>query len=247
MEQRMDLKQFLKILKKRFVSIILTTCVVFIVAIVASLYLIKPTYQATEYILIGNFSNEDALVNSQKIDRLLASAVDFMDSPIVVNTVKSKYNFKEEDIEESVSIQNSKSSQIVNVVARNSNPETAEQIANAIASTSVEKMEDILKVDQIELLSSKKGETQLIRVDNPIVNMVIGLAVGLFMGIALALLREQFDDTITNSEELELSLGIRILGKVDAVQTKEEKQKVKLSKKKNEVDIAQGKGGEVRV
>ncbi|MFP3442269.1 hypothetical protein R0K18_31520, partial [Pantoea sp. SIMBA_133] len=82
-----------------------------------------------------------------------------MESPIVVNTVKTKYDFKEEDIEESVSIQNNKSSQIVNVVARNSDPETAEKIAKAIASTSVEKMEDLLKVDQIELLSSKKGET----------------------------------------------------------------------------------------
>ncbi|MDO6657818.1 YveK family protein [Anaerobacillus sp. 1_MG-2023] len=246
MEQRMDLKQFLEVLKRRLIAIILTTLVVFGVSIVVSLYVIKPTYQATEYILIGTFSDEDALVNSQKIDRLLASSIDFIESPIVVNTVKSKYGFENEDIEESVSVQNSRNSQIVNVIAQNSDPEKTTELAHAIASTSVEKMEDLLKVDQIELLSNKGGETTLKRIDNPIVNMVIGLTVGLFMGIGLALIKEHFDDTIANSNEVESLLGLRVLGEVDAVKAKMEKKMIKENKRKIEVSLAERKGGEIR-
>lgn len=245
MEQKMDLKQFLAVLMRRFISIIITTLVVLGIAIIASIYVMKPTYQATEYILIGTFSDEDALVNSQKIDRLLASSIDFIESPIVIDTVKSKYGFKDEDIEDNVSVQNSRNSQIVNVVAKNSDPDKAQELAHAIATTSIEKMEELLKVDQLELLSNKGGETTLTRVDNPIVNMMIGLAVGLFMGIGLAMLREHFDDTISNKEELEAILGARVLGEVEVVKPKLEKQLMK-ERQAIGVNIGQGKGGELR-
>ncbi|MBN8209777.1 hypothetical protein JI666_13555 [Bacillus sp. NTK071] len=245
MDQRMDLKQFFEILRRRYMSILVTTLVVLSIAIVASIYLIKPTYQATEYILIGTLTNDGTGMDSQQIERLLASTMDFIGSPIVDNTVESKYGFKNDEIEDSVSVQNTRNSQIINVIARGQDSEKAQELAHAIASTSVEKMEKLLKVNQIELLSNNEGETKLTRVDNPIVNIVIGFAVGLFMGIGVALLREHFDDTVTNSGELGTQLGLRVLGELDFVDTKVRKRMFSRNKKMD-VDVRDQKGGELR-
>ncbi|MCA0987038.1 YveK family protein [Guptibacillus algicola] len=246
MEQRMDIKQFLRVMRKRFLSIIITTLVVSSIAIVASLFLIKPTYQATEYILIGTFAEDSASVNGQQIDRLLASTMDFIESPIVDNTVKTNFNFKESEIEESVSVQNTRNSQIINVIAKGNDPEKAQELAHAIASTSVEKMEELLKVNQIELLSKSEGETKLSRVDKPVVNIVIGFAVGLLIGIGLALLREQFDDTFSNAKELESQMGVKVLGELDIVPTKIRKQMIYGKTKNEDIVFRENKGGEAR-
>ncbi|TKD70807.1 YveK family protein [Pseudalkalibacillus hwajinpoensis] len=245
MEQRMDLKQFFEILKRRYISIMVTTLVVLSIAIVASIYLIKPSYQATEYILIGTLANDGSGMDGQQIERLLASAMDFIESPIVDNTVKSKYGFKDDEIEDSVSVQNTRNSQIINVIAKGHDSEKAQELAHAIASTSVEKMEKLLKVNQIELLSNNEGETKLTRVDKPIVNIVIGFAVGLFMGIGLALLREHFDDSVVSSEDIESQLGLRVLGELDVVDKKVGKRML-FKKKKIDLDMREQKGGELR-
>ena len=192
MDHRMDLKQFIEVLKRRYISIIITTLVVLSIAVVASIYLIKPTYQATEYILVGTFADDSNGVNGQQIDRLLASTMDFIESPIVDHTVKSKYGFNDEEIEDSVSVQNTRNSQIINVIAKGNDPDKAKELAHAIASTSVEKMEKMLKVNKIELLSNNDGDSKLTRIDNPTVNIVIGFAVGLFMGIGLGSFKRAF-------------------------------------------------------
>ncbi|MDQ0482522.1 YveK family protein [Guptibacillus hwajinpoensis] len=245
MDQRMDLKQFFEILKRRYISIVLTTLVVLSIAIVASIYIIKPTYQATEYILIGTLSNDGSGMEGQQIERLLASTMDFIESPIVDNTVKSKYGFTDDQIEDSVSVQNTRNSQIINVIAKGNDSEKAQELAHAIASTSVDKMDKLLKVNQVELLSNNEGETKLTRVDNPIVNIVIGLAVGVFMGIGLALIREHFDDSVLTSDELKSQLGLRVLGELDFVDKKVRKRMF-VSKKKLDLTIKEQKGGQIR-
>ena len=46
----------------------------------------------------------------------------------------------------------------------------------------------------------------------PMVNIGLGLMLGLFLGVALALLREQMDDSIKHADEIESQFGVPLLG-----------------------------------
>ena len=62
----------------------------------------------------------------------------------------------------------------------------------------------------------------------------------------MALLREHFDETVSNVEDLETQLGISVLGELDIVDTKVRKRMLKVKKKRMELDITKKKGGELR-
>jgi capsular polysaccharide biosynthesis protein len=223
MDERIDLRKFLKIIKKRMMIIILTAISLLGLTALMTIYVIQPTYEAKEYILVGKLQKQNGEYgDTQDINRLLASSIDFIKSPIVLNTVAEEFNLKDEDkLEEKIIVQNSKDSQIINIVVRDSSDEFAKDLAGFTARTSVQKMNDVFKVNDIQVL--RDGETPVERINNPILNMAIGLFLGVFFGIALAMVREYFDDSVKDIGEIEQLLGLPVIGQVH-LKTKQQKK-----------------------
>ncbi|MGG3891245.1 YveK family protein [Metabacillus fastidiosus] len=216
MEDRIDLKRFLSILKKRMLLIILTTACIFAVTVFATIYIIKPTYEATEYILVDNTKKEEGGYEEvQRINMLLASSIDFITSPIVLNSVKKEFNIKGDKLEENIAIKNNNNSQIINIVVRDSDPDLTKKLAHSIAVTSVKKLNQSLKVGSIQVLNDIEGEVSPKRIDSPLLNIAIGLTVGLFISISLAMIREHLDDSIKNPKEVDNMFGLPILGYIN--------------------------------
>ncbi|MED4401396.1 YveK family protein [Metabacillus fastidiosus] len=225
MEDRIDLKRFLSILKKRMLLIILTTACIFVVTVFATIYIIKPTYEATEYILVDNTKKEEGGYEEvQRINMLLASSIDFITSPIVLNSVKKEFNIKGDKLEENIAIKNNNNSQIINIVIRDSDPDLTKELAHSIAVTSVKKLNQSLKVGSIQVLNDIEGEVSPKRIDSPLLNMAIGLTVGLFISISLAMVREHLDDSIKNPKEVDNMLSLPILGYINLKAKKRDSQ-----------------------
>ncbi|MGG3798664.1 YveK family protein [Metabacillus fastidiosus] len=228
MEDRIDLKRFLSILKKRMLLIILTTVCIFAVTVFATIYIIKPTYEATEYILVDNTKKEEGGYEEvQRINMLLASSIDFITSPIVLNSVKKEFNIKGDKLEENIAIKNNNNSQIINIVVRDSDPDLTKKLAHSIAVTSVKKLNQSLKVGSIQVLNDIEGEVSPKRIDSPLLNMAIGLTVGLLISISLAMVREHLDDSIKNPKEVDNMLGLPILGYINLKVKRRDRQREK--------------------
>ncbi|TDL77892.1 YveK family protein [Peribacillus frigoritolerans] len=242
MDERIDLKKFLKIIRKRMMIIVLTAISLLGLTALMTIYVIKPTYEATEYILVGKLQKVDGeYSDTQDINRLLASSIDFIKSPIVLNTVAEEFNLSDEDkLEEKIIVQNSKDSQIINIVVRDSDDEFAKDLAGFTASTSVQKMNDVFKVNDIKVL--RDGETQVVRISNPILNLAIGLFLGVFFGIALAMVREYFDDSVKGVDEIEQSLGLPVIGQVHLKAKQHMKFTYKKQQKKQGENKIHGRG-----
>jgi capsular polysaccharide biosynthesis protein len=216
MEQRIDLKKFLGILKNRAITIIITTLLVTSMAIIASMYFVKPSFEATEYIIVGKEQNENSYTENQELNRILASAVDLIKSPIVLNAVNAELENQDslKELEEKISVQNNKDSQIIHIVIQESSPETAKQMAFAVGNISVQKLNDLLNVKNIKIVSKSESDISVKQVGNSLFNIAIGLFVGLFLGIGLGMLKEYFDHSIKDVSEVELILGLPVLGHV---------------------------------
>ncbi|MEH7375001.1 YveK family protein [Neobacillus drentensis] len=221
MDERIDLKKFLRIIRKRIVTIILTVICVSLLTVGLSLFLLKPTYEATENILIGKLTKEEGnYSDTQELSMLLASTIDFIKSPIVLNSVKKELNINDDELEKKIVVQNNRNSQIINVVVRDHDLESTKKLAHTIAKTSVNKMYELFNVKDIKLLSDTDGDPSIKIVGSLSLNVAIGAMIGIFLGVGLAMFREYWDDSIKDVKEIEGIVGLPVLGQINLKNSK---------------------------
>ncbi len=227
----MDIKSFILVMKNRFATILLTAVIMFGISAVATLFFIKPTYEANEYLLIGSLKNEETVADTQRVNRMLASTMDLINSSVVLDQVQQTMEIDKEELLKSIAIKNNQNSQIINISVRNEDSEKASLIATTIAKTTVRQVNELLNVNDVEVLN--KAESDFEKVGSIQVNLAIGFAVGLLVGIGLAMLREYFDDTVRNYHEIESDLGLSVLGEI-TINEKKYLRKVKRQSGKSE-------------
>ncbi|MDR4949082.1 YveK family protein [Neobacillus cucumis] len=247
MNGEINLKKFLHIMKKRILTIVTTVLSVSILTSIISIYYMKPTYEVTENILIGKLANNKSTYgDSQELSMLLASSIDFIKSPIVLNSVKEELNINDEELEKKIAVQNNQNSQIVNIVVRDNNMEVAKELANTIATTSVNKMSELFGVQDIKLLSDINGEPSVKEVGSLPLKIAISIAVGFLLGVGLAMFREYWDDSIKDVNEIENILGLPVLGEINLKNKRGKSQNYKGTTQQDQV-LKRSNGGQISV
>lgn len=211
-QREMTLKDFFLLIKKRILLISVTAAILVAITALAICYIFKPEYEASEYILVGKLQNknqENSYEETQKIPRMLASSVDFIKSPIVLNAVKEELGLTGHSFDGKLVIRNNKDSQLIIITVRDQDEELARSIANTTAVIAIDKMNGLLQFDQVKLLG-KNGD--VIKTNNELAALAIALVIGILVGIGLAVIREQVERTIKRDESVESLLGVPLLG-----------------------------------
>jgi capsular exopolysaccharide synthesis family protein len=229
MDEKVKIKDLIKILKKRFLIILLTTLCITGFIIISTLYIMKPTYQYSTQVLAGSLSLDNVAINQVQENRQLAlSYMDTIKSPHIMIGVKRELKLPRSNYEllKQVSVTNRDSSQIVTISVKDSNPKLAKSIALSAAKQSIDKFKNFANVNQITIMNSSNGieEAELL-FPKPKFVISISIVIGLFAGIACALLREHFDDAAFGDCEID-HLGLTLLGRVK-LKTKRNKKKRK--------------------
>ncbi|WP_223591817.1 YveK family protein [Neobacillus bataviensis] len=248
MDERIDLKKFFRIIRKRIVTIIVTVICVSLITMGISLFILKPTYDATAGIIIGKLTKDDGnYSDTQALSTLLATTMDLIKSPIVLNSVQKELDMNDKDLEkleEQIVVQNNRNSQIVNVVVRDHDENEAKKRADIIANTSVNKMREQLNVQDISLVN---GDPSIKRVGSLTLNVAIGIVIGIFLGVALAMFREYWDDSIKDVKEIDGIGGLPILGEVKLKSIKRKSINKSKGRKQQATILTENKRGEISV
>ncbi|MGG3468159.1 Wzz/FepE/Etk N-terminal domain-containing protein [Neobacillus pocheonensis] len=248
MDERIDLKKFFRIIRKRIVTIIVTVICVSLITVGISLFILKPTYDATAGIIIGKLTKDDGnYSDTQALSTLLATTMDLIKSPIVLNSVQKELDMNDKDLEkleEQIVVQNNRNSQIVNVVVRDHDENEAKKRADIIANTSVNKMREQLNVQDIALVN---GDPSIKRVGSLTLNVAIGIVIGIFLGVALAMFREYWDDSIKDVKEIEGIGGLPILGEVKLKSIKRKSINKSKGRKQQAAILTENKRGQISV
>ena len=219
MNEKMKIRNFIRILKKRMLIIILTIICINGLIIISSMYLMNPVYQYSTQVLAGSLDlekTEDSINKVQENRQLALSYVDIIKSPPVIIGVKEELNLKisSYDLVKQVSVTNRDNSQIITISVKDYNPELAKAISLSVARQSISKFKDYTNVNQISILNDSEvmGVAELL-FPKPKFIIAISIVIVFFAGIGLALLRENFDDASYSDRELE-QLGLLLLGRV---------------------------------
>ena len=213
----MELYQFGRLIRRRWLWISLTTVLLVAGVAVWSYWLSEPEYEATTTLLVQSETQNqlvsvDQLLASQK---LLTTYGEIIKSNQIADDVIWRLNLQmsTEELLSKVKVKSASESLITSVTVTDNDPKQAVAIANAFATSFSGNLNSILKVDNVSILDEAKLIAASVPVSpRPVLNIGIALVLGLLIGIGGALLMEHFDRSFKSEEEVEDLVGLPVLG-----------------------------------
>lgn len=227
-EETIDLRELLGILKKRIWMIFVITIIATLASGIVSFYFITPQYEAKTELLVNKENTaQEGAITQQQIDtniRLIDTYSGIMKSPRILKPVAEQLGMKGKDktLVNKINVTAVKNSQIMSITVTDANQQKAVQIANTVASTFQEKVVEIMKVDNVQILTEAENDQTAAPVKpNKMLNIAIAFVVGLMTSVGLAFLLEYMDKTIKTDQDVARKLGLPVLGSISVMNEKD--------------------------
>lgn len=184
-------------------------------ALLGSIFLIKPSYSASTRIYVINQQNAENitatdlqagsfLVNDYKE---IITSRDVMKDVIATNSL----SLSPDTLSKMISVTIPADTRVISITVTNHDPQQAKDLANSIREVASEKIKSVTKVQDVTPLEkaqlpSKPSSPNIKR--NTMIVMLIG---GLFT-IVIIVIKEVLDDRVKRPEDVEEVLGMTLLG-----------------------------------
>ncbi|UKJ81788.1 capsular biosynthesis protein [Priestia megaterium] len=218
MQDKLQLKDFFYILKKRWLTVLATMLLASTSITAVSFYVLKPTYQASAQVLVNQATskNVDEIANITQLNtQLISSYIDFIKNPIVLKGVKDELSLKSsiKDLSDEITVQHNENSQFINITVRDHDSKQVSEIANRVAFLSKNQAEKLMKGSNIQVLTDPSDSEQIF--PKPLPVAAIAIVVSFMLGVVIAVLREYADDSLRNEEEIEKLIGLPVIGHIE--------------------------------
>lgn len=227
MKDTISFKEFLGIIKKRWLFISIFTIVITTLFGTISYFGISPQYEASTQILVNQKSSNQLEVSvPQSSLELINTYSVIIKSPAILDKVIEKLNLNQtiHELNEKITVNIQSESQVFTLTIQDSRPSRSVEIANTISETFQKEIKNIMNIDNVNILARAKMVEDPVPVSpSPILYTIVGFIVGLMMGIGFVLFIEYLDNSLKSSNDVEKYLDLPVLGSVQKVS----KQKVK--------------------
>ena len=217
--EMLELRDLLLILKKRLWVVIIITLAAAILSAVLSFFIMDPVYQSDTSLYIGNNSESqgaiaynDLLLNSQ----LVNDYRELVKRRRVTSIVLERLGLKDmtlDQLSDKLNVVSKQNTRIIVISAQDKDPELARDIANMVAEVFREKVVDIMKVENVQIIDTAQVSEDPVK-PNKMMNIAIATLLGLMLGIGIVFLAEYLDDTIKTTEDVQKHLGLTVIGTI---------------------------------
>lgn len=215
-----DVLYLLRKLWSRKFFIIFIALVVGTVALLGSVFFLKPKYTSTTRIYVVSRSSDSSLTNQdlQAGSYLVNDYKEVITSNEVLSSVISQENLSlsTSELSNMISVNIPTDTRVISISVEDTDAQEASDIANTIREVAAEKIKSVTKVDDVTTLeaaevASKPSSPNIKR------NATLGALVGGFLAIVGILVAEVLDDRVRRPEDIEETLGMTLLGVVPDV------------------------------
>ena len=212
-----DVLYLLRRLWSRKFFIIFIALVVGTVALLGSVFFLKPKYTSTTRIYVVSRSSDSSLTNQdlQAGSYLVNDYKEVITSNEVLSSVISQENLSlsTSELSNMISVNIPTDTRVISISVEDTDAQEASDIANTIREVAAEKIKSVTKVDDVTTL---EAATKPSHPSSPNVkkNAVIGALAGVFLAIVGILVAEVLDDRVRRPEDIEETLGMTLLGVV---------------------------------
>ncbi len=221
MEEKIELRQYWDVLRKRWMIVVVITLIATLTSGVISYFVIKPVYQASTTLIVGKKASESGQAANQMLDnnvllanqQLAKTYATIAQSRTVEQNVLKDLNLPltVEGLDSLISVTPVKTTEILEIQVTNQNPELAASIANTMAQEFSKAVIEIKKVDSVSIVDTAVIPDKPIKPKKTL-NVLIAFFVGIMASVGLVFLLEYLDNTVKTSSDVEKLLGIPVLG-----------------------------------
>ena len=241
MENSLDIIKFLYALLKRWWIIALTTILALIIGIVLNWYVFVPIYEASTTLYIrsinSSYSNNTSASDYSSLlveTQLIKDYREIIKSRLVVGEVMTRLGLNDESLSlvaSRIVVTSKTDTRILQISVKDADNKKATDIANKTAEVFSEKVSDIMKVGNINIID--KAITPTLPVSpNKQLNMMLAIILGLGVGVVIILLIELLDTTIKTPDDIKNHYDLPVFGVIPYVEDSEKKQKLMHKKRK---------------
>ena len=205
-----------KLWSKKF-FIVFVGLLVGTIALLGSVFFIKPKYTSTTRIYVVSRSSDTALTNQdlQAGSYLVNDYKEVITSSEVLASVidQEKLSMSAGQLSGEISVNIPTDTRVISISVTDTDAQRACDIANTVREVAAEKIKAVTKVDDVTTLESA---TKASHPSSPNVkkNAEIGFLAGAFVAIVGILVAEVLDDRVRRPEDIEEVLGLTLLGVV---------------------------------
>ncbi|QLY79114.1 YveK family protein [Clostridium intestinale] len=238
----MELKEYLHILKKRWLLILSVTLTCVFVSAIVSFFLIKPTYQASISVVIGSNKEESSTNANQTYNdvimyqKLVKTYSVFVKTRAVAEDTIEKLNSDRsvDSLLGMISASPSSDTDFLTITVKSKDAYEARDVANQVAKSLKDITKDIKKVDNVQLVDDALLPSGPVS-PKPLLNIAIALILGLFVSVGMVFLIEYLDNTVKDTDELEKLLEVPVLGAIPLIEDKKKARGGKRDKRSNSI------------
>jgi receptor protein-tyrosine kinase len=220
----LNLREFTKLLRARWVTVGVSTVAVVLGAVALTL-LTTPLYQSTTRLFVSTASstsiNELYQGNLFSQQRVLSYTELLNGTTLAQRTIaKLGLNMTAEELDRHVSAVAKPDTVLIEVNVLDESPVQARDIANTLADEFVvmarelETPDNGSRPDARVVVEQRASLADKPVTPKPVRNLVVGLGAGLLIGVGLALLRDRLDNTIKDQETLEKVTNVGLVGSI---------------------------------
>ena len=203
-----------KLWSKKF-FIVFVGLLVGTIALLGSVFFIKPKYTSTTRIYVVSRSSDTSLTNQdlQAGSYLVNDYKEVITSSEVLSSVidQEKLSMSTGELSKDIAVTIPTDTRVISISVTDTDAQRACDIANTVREVAAEKIKAVTKVDDVTTLESA---TKPSHPSSPNVkkNAVIGALAGVFLAIVGILVAEVLDDRVRRPEDIEETLGMTLLG-----------------------------------
>lgn len=207
-----------KLWRKKF-FIIFVGLLVGTIALLGSVFFIKPKYTSTTRIYVVNKTSDNiSTMDLQAGSYLVNDYKELIKSSEVLASVidQEKLSMSAGDLSGEISVNIPTDTRVISISVTDTDAQRACDIANTVREVAAEKIKAVTKVDDVTTLESA---TKPSHPSSPNVkkNAAIGALAGVFLAVVGILVAEVLDDRVRRPEDIEEVLGMTLLGVVPDV------------------------------
>jgi succinoglycan biosynthesis transport protein ExoP len=224
MRDPVELHEYLAILRKGWLSILLITALAVAGAMTATL-LATPTYQAKSQVFVSvdtGGSTSDLLQGSNFTQNRVSSYAAMVTSPRVLNPVITflKLPTTSDQLATSITAESPINTVLINITVTDKNPQVASDVANATADSLGTQVTALEKPTGSQPSPVRISTLQMAAVPtvpatpNVKLDLALGLLLGLALGFGLAVLRKALDTKVRSEADVQKITEASVIGRI---------------------------------
>lgn len=220
MEETIDLREYLFIIKKKLWIIGLSAIICGLISGIISFFVLDPVYEASTTLIVNKeVDNEVTQMTTSDdlnfVQKLAVTYGEIIKSRTVVTSTIDRLKLSEtyEELAESITVTNVENTQIIKITVQNNNPVLAAKICNTIPQIFAKEATRVVKASDIQVIDKAQTPKNPIK-PNKKMNIAIAMVLGVMGSIFIIFLLEALNTKVKSPKDVEEKLGIPVFGVV---------------------------------